>query len=197
MCGEKSNFVNDIQILQEMLSPNVQVMLQSGSGKPSVQLTDLQSGMTVEVKGLPHNSIVIRAEDFYNPLTIFNGSRGERKRADFVIVSNDENERKWVICIETQEMDSKLASHVIQQLKGASCFISYCRCIGKSFWDSKEFLENYEYRFVSIVDINFNKSRRRTEPFDSRGELHNNPDLFLKISRRPTIYFRKLINFVP
>ena len=195
--GRRVSFVNDIEILREMLLPNVQVMLQSGRGRPSVELTDLQSGMTVEIKGLPYNSIVIRAEDFDDPLTIFNGSRGERKRADFVIVSNDENERKWVICIETQEMDSKLASHVIQQLKGAACFISYCRCIGKSFWESEEFLENYEYRFVSIVDINFNASRRRTEPFDSKGKLHNNPDLFLKISRSPTIYFRKLINFVP
>lgn len=197
MCGEKSNFVNDIQILQEMLSPDAQVVLQPGQGRPSVELTDLQSGITVEIKGLPHNSIVIRAENFENPLTMFNGSKGERKRADFVIVSNDDNERKWVICIETQKMDSKLASHVIQQLKGAYCFISYCKCIGKSFWELDEFLDDYEYRFVSIVDINFNASRRRTEPFDSKGKLHNNPDLFLKISRSPTIYFRKLINFVP
>lgn len=189
--------MNDIQILQEMLRPDAQVVLQQGQGRPSVELTDLQSGMTVEIKGLPHNSIVIRSEDFDAPLTIFNGSRGERKRADFVIVSNDENERKWVICIETQEMDSKLASHVVQQLKGAYCFISYCKCIGKSFWNSDEFLDDYEYRFVSIVDINFNASRRRTEPFDSKGKLHNNPDLFLKISRCPIIYFRKLINFVP
>ena len=188
--------MNDIQILQEMLNPDVQVVLQSGHGRPSVELTDLQSGMTVEIKGLPRNSIVIRAEDFENPLTVFNGSRGERKRADFVIVSNDGSERKWIICIETQEMDSKLASHVVQQLKGAYCFVGYCKCIGKSFWESEEFLDGYQYRFVSIVDINFNRSRRRTQPFQSEGELHNRPDIFLKISQSPTIYFRKLINLV-
>ncbi len=195
--GRRVSLVNDIQILQEMLNPDAQVMLQSRQGRPSVQLTDSQSGTTVEIKGLPHNSIVIRAEDFENPLTIFNGSRGERKRADFVIVSNDERGKKWIICIETQEMDSKLASHVIQQLKGASCFVSYCRCIGKSFWELEEFLDDYQYRFVSITDLNFNRSRRRTQPFHSPGELHNRPDLFLKISRSPTIYFRKLINLAP
>ena len=119
--------MNDIQILREMLNPDTQVMLQPGQGRPSVQLTDSQSGITVEIKGLPYNTIVIRAENFENPLTVFNGSRGERKRADFVIVSNDESERKWIICIETQEMDAKLASHVVQQLKGAYCFVSYCR----------------------------------------------------------------------
>ena len=189
--------MNDIQILREMLNPDVQIMLQSGHGRPSVQLTDSQSGTTVEIKGLPYNSIVIRAEDFENPLTLFNGSRGERKRADFVIVSNDENNRKWVICIETQEMDSKQASHVVQQLKGAHCFVSYCKCIGKSFWESEEFLDDYDYRFISIVDINFNRSRRRTQAFHPTGELHNHPNMFLKISRSPTIYFRKLIDPVP
>ena len=188
--------MNDIQILQEMLSSDVQVPLQSGRGRPSAQLTDSQSGATVIIKGLPHNSIVIRAEDFENPLDIFDGSKGECKRADFVIVSNDENNKRWIICIETQEMDSKLASHVVQQLKGAYCFVSYCRCIGKSFWELEEFLDGYQYRFVSITDLNFNKSKRRTQPFHSPGELHNRPDLFLKISRSPMIYFRKLIDRV-
>ena len=186
--------MNDIQVLQEMLNSDTQVMLQSGQGRPSVQLTDSQSGTTVEIKGLPSNSIVIRAEDFENPLTIFNGEKGERKRADFVIVSNDENGKRWIICIETQEMDSKLASHITQQLKGAACFINYCKCIGRSFWESEEFLDGYQYRFVSIVDMNFNRSRRRTQPFYSTGELHNRPEDFLKISRSPMIYFRKLID---
>lgn len=197
MSGEKSNLVNDIQILREMLSPDVQVALQSGQGRSSVQLTDLQSHTTVEIKGLPHNSIVIRAEDFKNPLTIFNGSKGECKRADFVIVSNDERERKWVVCIETQEMDSKKAWHVIQQLKGAYCFVSYCKCIGKSFWELDGFLDDYQYRFVSIVELNFNRSKRRTQPFHSRGQLHNRPEIFLKISRSPTVHFHKLINPIP
>ncbi len=194
--GGRVNLVNDIQILREMISPEVQVMLQSAQGKPFVQLTDLTSGTTVRINGVPHDSIVIRSEDFENPLTVFNGSRGERKRADFVIVSNDGSERKWIICIETQEMDSKLASHVVQQLKGAYCFVGYCKCVGKSFWESEEFLDGYQYRFVSIVDINFNRSRRRTQPFQSAGELHNRPDIFLKISQSPTIYFRKLIDLV-
>ena len=194
--GGRVNLVSDIQILQEMISPEAQVTLQPAERTSFVQLTDSQSGTTVRINGVPHDSIVIRAEDFENPLTIFNGSKGERKRADFVIVSNDERGKKWIICIETQEMDAKLASHVIQQLKGASCFVSYCRCIGKSFWESEEFLEGYEYRFVSIVELNFNRSRRRTHPFHSQGELHNRPDLFLKISQSPTIYFRNLINLV-
>ena len=193
--GRRVNLVNDIQILREMISPDVQVMLQPAQGKPFVQLTDLTSGTTVRINGVPHDSIVIRAEDFENPLTIFNGSRGERKRADFAIISNDENEKSWIICIETQESNSKKAWHVTQQLKGAYCFISYCKCIGKSFWESEEFLDGYQYRFVSIVDINFNRNKRKTQPFE--GELHNRPDIFKKLPQSPTIYFSKLIHPEP
>ena len=92
-----------------MLNLDTQVTLQSGQGRPSVQLTDLQSGATVEIKGLPHNSIVIRAEDFENPLTIFNGSKGERKRADFVIVSNDERKKSGLSVLKHKKWT--LSSH--------------------------------------------------------------------------------------
>ena len=193
--GRRINLVNDIQILREMINPDVQVILQPAEGKSFVQLTDLQSGTTVRINGVPHDSIVIRAEDFENPLTVFNGSKGERKRADFVIISNDENEKNWIICIETQESNSKKAWHVTQQLKGAYCFISYCKCIGKSFWESEEFLDGYQYRFVSIVDINFNRNKRKTQPFER--ELHNRPDIFKKLPQSPTIYFSKLIHPEP
>lgn len=189
--------MNDIQILQEMLNPDVQVVLQPGQDRPSAQLTDSQSGTTVEIKGLPYNSIVIRAEDFENPLTIFNGKKGERKRADFVIVSNDENEKRWIVCIETQESDSKKAWHITQQLKGAYCFINYCKCIGKSFWELEEFLDDYDYRFVSIVDINPNPNKQPTQLFDRAEKLHNRPDIFKKISQRYTIHFSKLIHPEP
>ena len=87
----------------------------------SVELTDRQANTTVEIKGLPHDSIVIRAEDFKGPLTVFQGSRSERKRADFVIVSNEER-GKWIICIETQAGNSKDPVHVEAQLKGAPMF---------------------------------------------------------------------------
>ena len=175
-----------------MIVNRVQVRLQQGQGRSSVELTDSQAGTTVEIKGLPPDSIVIRAEDFESPLTVFNGSKGEGKRADFVIVSNDENERKWIICLETKG-GNKTRSEVVAQLKGAKCFISYCKCIGKSFWESEEFLDDYEYRFVSVVRLN-DPRKRRTDPFYYTENLHDRPEVFLKISRIFSIHFSKLIN---
>ena len=42
---------------------------------------------------------------------------------------------------------------IIQQLKGAQCFVEYCQAIGKSFWEKQDFLDDYKYRFVSIKNI--------------------------------------------
>ena len=191
--GDRISFVNDIQILREMLIGRVQVRLQQQrQGRLSVELIDLQADTTVEIKGLPPDSIVIRSEDFENPLTVFNGSKGERRWADFVIVANDENERKWVICLETNG-GNKAKREIVAQLKGAACFISYCKCIGKSFWESEEFLDGYEYRFVSIVRLN-DPRKRRTEILYHTEKLHDRPEVYLKISRMFSIHFSKLID---
>ena len=186
--------MNDIQILREMLIDRLQVEAQQEQGKFSVELTDLTSGTSVKIKGLPPDSIVIRAEDFEDPVTIFNGTKGECKRADFVIISNDEHERKWIICIEIKG-GNKTRPKIIAQLKGAQCFISYCRYIGKLFWEFEEFLDGYEYRFVSIARLNKIK-KPRTQPFHSTGQLHNHPDNFLKIFQTPILHFGKLINLL-
>ena len=175
--GGGVKFVNDIEILQEMLIPDAQVSLHQGKGKPSVQLKDAQAKTIVEIKGLPHDSIVIRAEEFEDPLTLFKGLNRERKRADFVIVSNDDR-GKWIICIETQAGTSKNRAHVEAQLKGAQCLINYCKCIGRSFWESEEFLGDYQHRFVSMAHTSVDKRRTRHK---NREASHSCPDNFLKI----------------
>ena len=184
--------MNDITILQEMLSAGAQVPLRQTGSKCSVTLKDKQAKTTVEIAALPHDSIVIRAEAF-KPPTVFKGSKGERRRADFVIISNAENEN-WIICIETQAGTGKDPEDVEQQLRGAQCFIGYCKCIGKSFWQSESFLEGYQYRFVSISGININKqSTRFYKPRNQSGKIsHNSPDAFLEILERQSLYFDEL-----
>jgi len=84
--------VNGITILQEMLNVSAQVPLQQSVGSTSVELKDKQAKTSVEITDLPHDSLVIRAEAF-KPPTVFKGSKGERRRADFVIVSNAATEK--------------------------------------------------------------------------------------------------------
>ena len=190
--GRKVRLVNDITILQEMLNTGAQVPLQQREEKCSVTLKDKQAKTSVEITDLSDDSIVIRAEAF-KPPTVFKGSKGERRRADFVIVSNAAT-GKWIICIETQAGTGKDPEDVKQQLRGAQCFIRYCKCIGKSFWKSEKFLDDYQYRFVSISDININKqSTRFYQPRNQSGEVsHDSPDVFLEILARQSLYFDEL-----
>ncbi|MCE2400884.1 hypothetical protein J4G08_08365 [Candidatus Poribacteria bacterium] len=163
--------MNDITILEEMLSAGAQVPLKQTTGKPSVTLKDKQAKTSVEITDLPHDSIVIKAEAFKDP-TVFEGSKGERRRADFVIVSIAATE-KWIICIETQAGTGKDPDDIEQQLRGAECFIGYCKCIGKSFWQSAKFLDSYQYRYVSIVNINIDKQTTRAyKPKSQSGKKH-------------------------
>ena len=197
--GGLSKIVNDIKILQEMLVSDAQVRLQQERDKPPfVKLKDKQSKGTVEITGLPHNSIVIRAEDFEDSLAVFKGSKGERKRADFVIISNQER-GKWIICIEIEGSRDKGGAEVVEQLKGALCFVNYCKCVGKEFWLEQEFLDGYKYRFVHMVHINLEKRKTRSYSphIQSKGKLHDTPDAFLRFLWSPYLHFSRLLHEVP
>ena len=184
--------MNDITILQEMLSTGAQVPLQQTAGTCSATLRDTQANTTVEITDIPHDSIVIKV-DYSQPLNILKSVKGQRRRADFAIVSNAAKS-KWIICIETQKATGKDPAEVEQQLRGAECLIGYCKCIGKSFWQSKNFLDGYQYRFVSIVNINIDK--QTTRPYkpgnQPRKRLHDNPEDFREISGHQSLHFDEL-----
>ena len=90
--------MNDIEILQEMLSRKTQIPLQQEQGRAYVELTDKQATTNVKIEEIPHNSIVIRAKAFEFKSPVFAGSKDERRRADFVIVANEDT-KKWIISI--------------------------------------------------------------------------------------------------
>ncbi len=184
--------MNDIAILQAMLTNGAQVPLKQTTGKLSVNLKDKHANTSVEIADIPYDSIVIRAE-LLNPPNIFTAQKGQRRRANFVIVSDAKTE-KWIICIETQGGTGKDRDDIEQQLRGAECFIGYCKCIGKSFWQSAKFLDGYQYRYVSIVNINVDKQTTRAYKHKSQSgkKAHDSPDTFREILGNETLYFDEL-----
>ena len=194
--GRGVESVNDIEILQEMLSWKARIPLQQTGNWSSAELIDRHANTKVKIKEIPHNSIVIRSDAFELKNTVFNGSKNERRRADFVIVSN-EDAKRWIICIEIKK-GSIQVSEVTAQLRGARCVMDYCRAIGREFWTAKGFLKGYDYRFVGIAHINIQNLpiRQHTADIQSQGELHSRPDVFLKILGSSDLSFRNLIDEV-
>jgi hypothetical protein len=179
----------DISMLHELIKDTAKQALVDSYGKKQAILTEPQCpGVSVTISGLPDNVIVIKADAFTSPDTVFIGANGECKRADFVIIANTGN-KKVVLCIEMKATKGS-EKEIIQQLTGAQCFVSYCREIGKAFWNQPDFLKSYVYRFVSISQISIAKSKTRmTRSTDS----HDRPEQMLKIAYPHHLQFNHLI----
>jgi len=173
--------VTDLEILHEMIQDSAKLSLTESYGRWKVELTELQHpASSVTIRGLRGNTVVIKADAFRSPHTIFNGSRGECKRADFIIIA-DEGNYGVIIYIEMKATKG-LEKEIIQQLKGAQCFVAYCQRIGQAFWDHRTFLDGYSQRFVSIGYTSISKKKTRVERKAGR---HDRPDRFMKITSPP------------
>jgi hypothetical protein len=154
--------MSDIAILKEIIQNTARVPLQEdiyGNGKRTVILTESNPPKySVTINGMPDDDqiIVIKSDNFVKPKAVFQGSQGECKRADFVIIANTEK-KKLIFCIELKSGNPD-NQEIIRQLKGAYCFAVYCRENGKIFWEKPDFLKDYEYRFISIKKILQNKT---------------------------------------
>jgi hypothetical protein len=80
-------------------------------------------------------------------------------------------------------------TEIVQQLKGAQCFIAYCREIGKAFWNEPDFMKKYRHRFVSIAHTSIPK--RKTRITRESGK-HDEPEKMLKIDWPHHLQFNQL-----
>lgn len=145
--GMMSNLV----ILNELINDNALVALEIGEyGQLKVVLIEPKNKefpeYSIDIKGIPKNSLVIKIDAFPAPKPIFKGDKGECKRADFAIITD-----KLIVLIELKSGQGN-NPEIIQQLKGSQSVIDYFRTIVKNFWNEANFLDanQYEYRFVSI-----------------------------------------------
>ncbi|MGA9380807.1 MAG: hypothetical protein WBV73_18740 [Phormidium sp.] len=186
--------MSDIAILKEMIKKDAIVPLkerQEGKRlKYSVTLTEPQYNYSVTIDGMPKHDevIIINVDSFVVPRQVFNGEKGECRRADFVIITNNDTE-KIILCIEMKKQKD-LEKNIIQQLKGSQCFVAYCKEIGKAFWPKHNFLDDYQYLFVSIGHISISKTQTR---FEKKSKIHDSPDRMLKIKYPNGLQFAHLI----
>jgi hypothetical protein len=193
--------MSDISILKEMFKESMIVLLQENEAGTHLNrfviLEETQDRYSVTIEGMPNDDqvIVIKADKFESPPHIFNGTKGEGKRADFVIIANT-NTEKIILCIELKKKKDR-EKFIINQLMGAKCFIFYCQEIGKNFWNQYNFLDDYQYHFVSIGRISV--PRKSTRPSKSKESnfsyitIHNNPGKILKISSPHNLQYDHLI----
>lgn len=182
--------MSDIAILKEMIKETATIPLEDHHKKKKVILREPPpANYSVTIHGMPNDDevIIIKADTFSLPNQVFQGNKGECKRADFVIIANTDTQ-KVILCIEMKAGKGGLEKEIIQQLQGAECFVAYCRKIGQLFWNNRNFLKDYNYRFISIKDISISKKPSRT-----KASIHDRPERMLKISSPDYLEFNHLI----
>ncbi len=178
--------MQDIEILSELILESALVPHEYEYGKPIIKLHEEGHKNSVSfIRNIPTDALVIKADEFPTPKTFFKGDKGECKRADFIIISE---EKKVILYVELKA-GPKDSSYIIKQLKGASCVISYCKEIGKHFWNENAFLDGYAHRYIGMVNVSVNNkpSRHKSSP------LHDSPEKFLKISSPHHLQFNHLV----
>lgn len=170
----------DIDILHKMIKNTAKVPVNEKYGKNQVKLTEPQHPKSsVTIFGLPANVIVIKVDAFKSPDTVFAGSQGECKRADFVIVA--ETDKKKIILYIEMKARKGAEKEIKKQLEGAQCFVAYCREIGRVFWKQQDFLKstNCVCRFVSIGHTGIAKQKTR---ITRKSDRHDHPERMMKIA---------------
>jgi len=180
----------DIEVLHKIIVDDAKLKLQEKYGKLNVILNEPQcSGSLVTICNLPENIIVINLDSYWSIDKMFTHDKGQCKRADFVIIANDN--QGVIIHIEIKKKKS-LEKIIIQQLTGSKCFILFCQNIGQAqaFWNRTSFLNDYVHRYVSIRNISISKKTTRIPP---RCGINDCPERMLKISSPHHLMFQHLI----
>ena len=188
--------MSDIDLLRKMIVDSA-IVLHSNSGKNkcSVMLSEEDEQNKIpyafKISGLPQDSITFRADKFPEAVHFYQGSRGENKRADYVIVA-DTGKKKWILFIEVKSGKHSENRDMAKQLKGAECVVAHCRAVAEKFWDENSLLDSnvYENRFIGIVKVNIPKRPTRNRP---SGIVHDKAENML-IVRNPgsSLRFDKL-----
>ena len=189
--------MDDLELLHDLFKNECLAPVVDNYGRKMLTLREPgnapESAYTLEIRSAPDDVIAIKADAFPAPEKIFENTRGECKRADFIIVAKTVSGNR-IVYLEMKRGKSGSQTEIVQQLKGAVCLVAYCRAIGRAFWQEPEFLEekNYQPRFVSVRNIGMNKRPTR---YQFRPKLHDKPESMLKInaSGRNTLQFNQLM----
>ncbi len=185
--------MSDMEILDRLIRTDARIRTRQEHDKTLAELKEPQtSDSSVTIRSLPPDALIIKTDCFPSPDAIFKGNKGECKRSDYVVISE---QNKCILYIEVKRTSDSW-TEVTQQLAGASCFIAYCRTVVEAFWGERDFLSSYKERFVCFRHTRTDQKRRTREERNS--DVHDTPLKAKKIDwpRTTGVYFYKLLGYM-
>lgn len=145
-----------------------------------------KSSYSVYLTNVPQNSIAVKTDMFdlrsidkedKNRTFLSGNIQGLRKRADFVIVSEERGSRK-ILILELTAGKSKARKTIIHQLKGTKSLLDYCNSLVGQFLPSERLLETALVRYAAISP---REGGQKTKIGYTRNYQNKTPDAYLPI----------------
>ena len=182
--------MTDLEILKQMIKTSACIGVEVHYNSHKVVLSEPQcSNSKVEIRNIPADAIIIGADKFPPPNALFNGEKGECKRADYIIVAEKDG-RTVAVYVELKCANSATATDIQNQLRGAHCVFCYCQAIGREFWKEPGFLSGAVHRYVSFGHTGSIRKHKTRET--RHAALHDSPDRLLKLDWAASVEFNKL-----
>ncbi|WP_017304019.1 hypothetical protein [Spirulina subsalsa] len=182
----------DYRILSELITDQARIKPEIGDyGNLQITLTETNESInySISFQSVPENIFVFKSDEFPAPKTIFNDSKNECKRADYIIFVERRDE-KYAIFLELK-LGNDTNTSIIEQLKGSLGLFGYCRKIGQVFWSEEGFLENYRICFVAIKNIPSERIKKTKPRYDRNQPLCHTEDIAFAVANVP----RKIVIF--
>ena len=182
--------MTDLELLNKMIKASARIAVESHYRNYKVVLSETKCPSSkVEIRNIPQDAVIIVADKFPEPNGVFAGSRGECKRADYIIVAEKDG-RTVAVYVELKCANSATATDIQNQLRGAHCVFCYCQAIGREFWKEPGFLSGAVHRYVSFGHTGSTRKHKTRET--RHAALHDNPDRLLKLDWANSVEFNKL-----
>lgn len=197
MMGKYRDKQPDIDILHSMLKDDYRVACEWDDNEICVHLVEEveeDNVISILVKQVPEDVFVINADEIpIRRKQIFKNSQQEAKCADYVFISEA---KKRIIYIEIKKIresgkGGKGKKYHEKQLRGAACLIDYLRSIGQSFWNKKDFLVNYESRYV-VLKVCDNPLRRSSRDKGWKKLAYTDASNYAELLRHKHVLYNEL-----
>lgn len=173
------------ELADKMIIANARVSKTKEYEKFHVTLTEPDcADSKVTIRNIPDRSIVLRLDGCVNLSGIFNGTLGECKRSDYVVVA-ERNEEIVIVHIEMKRTNAAMNA-VCKQLAGSQCFVNYMQLLGQVFGQRKEFLQSAKHRFVYFGHTG---PQKRATRINRDNGIHDSPEKPLRVDYADKVFF--------
>lgn len=137
-----------LDMLRRLLVESIigEIVFENGARHVYLKETSHEAKLkSVIIRHIPEKSLLVKLDGYKQPVSLFSGSKGERKRCDYILFTLIDG-KGYALFIELKSKTLKKTEYAAQ-FKGAECVIDYCHAALKRFYNYHRLIESFNRRF--------------------------------------------------